>query len=173
MAEPVQDFTHLNSVSTSADIVDDFEYSSNKNIEAGIVVSSMNSTYTFASMAMTHMFSKEFGLGLRAMMPLQFSKEEQLYLGQALIRFGLIEAGPSSMYFEGALTQAFYSAPGASDSFNMVGLSAGYLRRLKNGFSAGGLLGVDWSQARMKGDAITPNSSILYNKFAFVGTYNF
>jgi hypothetical protein len=143
----------------------------NELVEAGFMVSSINSGSSFVTATIGHEFSEWFTLGLRGLVPLAFDEKAQVYEVQANARINLLN-DENVIYGEGQLTQGFFNGDYDTEPFGMIGVSAGYARKLPEGFSVGVSYGIDYSSSRVRDSRIYELNSI-YNKLALTGGYYF
>ena len=116
----------------------------NELVEAGFAVSSINDGSSFFTAAINHEFSNWFTLGLRGLLPMAFDEKAQVYEVQASARINLLNE-ENVIYGEGQLTQGFFNGDYDTQPFGMVGVSAGYSRKLPEGFTFGVSYGIDYS----------------------------
>ncbi len=138
--------------------------------EFGIMSSSINSGTRFANVGIMRQWQNGFELGVRGLMPVDFERETQTYMGQLFMRFDFVNA-VNVMFLETSLFQGFFSDFGTT-AFAGFGATYGYRRELMNDFTAGVNIGVDWSTSRISRDNIS-DVSALYSRLGVVGGYNF
>lgn len=143
----------------------------NELVEAGFTVSSINSGSTFIAATINHEFSDWFTMGLRGLVPMAFDEKAQVYEVQGLMRVNLLNED-NVIYGEGQLTQGFFNGDYDTTPFVMMGVSAGYARKLPEGFSVGVSYGIDYSTTRVR-DSRAYETNSLYNKLAFIGGFYF
>lgn len=140
--------------------------------EAGFQMSSINNGSAFASLSVAHEFDNGFDLGIRGLLPMEYSKQAQAYMGQIYGRFMLVN-DINQMYIEINGTQGFFNAPEGTDAFNMIGAGYSYTRHLTAQFAASALIGVDYSGTRLSHDEVISSSPTFYNHIGVSGSYFF
>jgi hypothetical protein len=140
--------------------------------EAGFQISSINDGSVFASLAVTHEFENGFDLGVRGLLPMEYRKQAQAYMGEVFGRFMMVN-DVNQMYIETNLTQGFFNTNYGTVAFGMVGASYGYTRHIGKQFALGALIGVDYSPSQLSHDGVFNHSSTLYNHIGVSGGYYF
>ncbi|MBX3020852.1 MAG: hypothetical protein KF799_04185 [Bdellovibrionales bacterium] len=149
------------------------DFTKNNFTEVGFSMSSINNGSRFTNMVIAHDFANGFTLGARGLIPIDYGRGSETYMGQVFGRFPILNA-ENIIYIEAAITQGFFNADtlNGTDPFAMLGATYGYARRFKNDFSAGLALGVDWSTSRISRDIIVSSSSLV-NHVTLTGGYYF
>lgn len=148
------------------------DYSKNDFTEAGFTTSSINGGSTFATVSLGHEFENGFTLGARGLMPMNFARESQIYLGQVFGRFPFLNA-QNILYIEPRITQGFFSAEGGGTNyFAMFGATYGYIRRFKGDFALGINIGADYAPSRPARNQFVSSSAIL-SQLGLTGGYYF
>lgn len=139
--------------------------------EAGIGYSSIDNGTAFIQMALVHEFQNGFALGGRANLPMQYSRNQQIYSGQLLARF-MIMNNVNKMYIEPALTQALLNGDYGNHTFLALGASYGFMREIKRDMILGARVGIDGSGTRVANGTFR-ESQTFYNSIALMGSYGF
>jgi hypothetical protein len=139
--------------------------------EAGMNYSSLNDGSLFATIALVHEWDNGFAAGVRGFLPMQYTKQEQAYMGQVLGRF-IILNDIDQMYIEGTLAQGFFNGSNDGMPFFTLGTDYGYMHKFTDKLAAGGSLGLDYSDRRITGDTLY-NQRTLYSKLSIFGAFYF
>ena len=139
--------------------------------EGGFNYTSLNEGSMFSTVAVIHEFDNGFALGARGFFPMQYTKQSQAYMGQAVARFILLNE-IDQMFIEGTLAQGFFNGTKDGVPFVTLGSDYGYMHKFTDKLAAGGSLGLDYSNQRITQDTVTGQRT-LYSKISLYGTYYF
>lgn len=140
-----------------------------KSLEVGIQISSINSGSALTNLAFNHEFGDWFTGGIRALLPLEFGRPTQTFMGQLYGRFPLINT-EDVVFIEPAVTQGFFSGDNSSP-FWMLGASYSYFHRFGGDFIAGANIGADFSPSRIAGDRFYSSNGTVYSHLTITGGY--
>jgi hypothetical protein len=138
--------------------------------EVGYMVTSLNSGTNFANVGILRRISENFELGLRGLVPIDFDRQNQIYIGQAFVRYDMVNA-ENVFYLEGSLFQGMLTDY-STDLFAGFGGTYGYRRAFTEELSAGANIGVDYSSGRIVDDRLNYNWTLM-SRLGIVGAYNF
>jgi len=146
------------------------DFSKTKSLEAGMMISSLNSGTAFAQVAFNHEFGDWFTGGVRGLLPLDVTRSTKTYAAQFYGRFPLINTEDVA-FIEPTVSQGFFSGRDSSSPFWMLGASYGYFRRLGGDYTAGFNFGADYSPSRVAGDKLVAGSSSIYTHITVTGGF--
>lgn len=161
-----------NTTSLKTDVIDIVEAKATNLTDLSFQYSSLNDGTAFAGVGLMHEWMSGVALGVRGYLPLQYTRNLQMYMGEIALRL-MIQNDLTQMYFEPTLTQGFFNDNSGQSSFGMAGLGYGFSRQINKQFSVGALLGVEYSGARIRNDQVTYGTPTFYNKIALTGGYYF
>jgi hypothetical protein len=166
----------LPSATTTADMEDinDDDISlagSGTTFEAGMHLHSINGGSSFMGLGITKETKPWLVFGAKALLPMNYSKEYQTYLGQVFARFNFL-TGEDQMGIEADATQGFFNAASGTSIFAMFGLAYVYKHEWTDRYNLSLNVGVDYGN-RVQDDFLATQTSQMYNKIALVGGYNF
>jgi hypothetical protein len=139
--------------------------------ETGLHLHSINNGSQFLSLGLVRDVSSWATVGVRGVLPLEYSDENQVYFGQVLARINFLKT-KSRMALEGTASQGFFAESRGTRFFALFGLSYLFTRDLTPEFTLGVNIGVDYG-SRVYNDLLDTNANSIYNKIALVGGYNF
>jgi CubicO group peptidase (beta-lactamase class C family) len=140
--------------------------------EAGAIVSSINDGALFGTVGFFHEYEDGFTLGGRAVLPMQYSHDAQVYAAQGVGRF-MLSYDANQMYLEATISEDIFTKQGETLLTTMVGANYGYMRVISQDVRIGAAIGLDYSRDRIEDNAFAFNSPTVYNKFAIMGSLYF
>lgn len=138
--------------------------------EVGYMVSSLNSGSNFANISILREIADQMELGLRGLVPIDFDRETQVYMGQIFLRYNLVNA-ENVFYLEGSIFQGMLTDLNSS-LFAGFGGTYGYRRSFTPELSAGVNIGVDYSSSRITDNRFESQWTLI-SRLGLVGAYNF
>lgn len=140
--------------------------------EVGLTYSSISNGMSFASVGVIHEYENGFSLGARGLMPLQFTDNSQIYMGQVVGRFMILNEA-NQIYVDTTLGLAYANQKDEGASFGVGGLAVGYLHQIQRDLKVGASLGADYSYRRIEDGTVVTTGGTLNNRLGINGTYAF
>ena len=139
--------------------------------EAGMTYSSMNNGTAFINIGVVHEFTNGFALGVRGGLPMQYSRDNQLYSGEILGRFMLLNE-TNRMYIEPTITQFLFNDNTGTNPFMAIGSNFAFVRQINKDMSVGGLLGANYASTRVV-RGVWQDTEAINSQFGVTGSYAF
>src|SRR5665213_2080635 len=127
--------------------------------EAGFHYTSINDGSAFATVGLIHEFDNGFAIGARGFLPMQYTKQAQAFMGQAIARFILLNE-IDQMYVEGTIAQGFFNGTENGQPFATLGADYGYMHKFTDKIALGGSLGMDYSGQRITQDTVSDQRTL-------------
>lgn len=140
--------------------------------EVGFTYSSINNGMSFASVGMLRENLSGFAWGARGMMPLEFTENSQIYMGQLVGRFIILNEA-QQIYIDTTGGLAYLNQPSGGIGFGVFGLAVGYLHQVQKDLRVGASLGADFSNQRIVGGVAFSTDGTLNNRIGINGTFSF